>query len=371
MEQERLDRLRAAMKSAGIDALFVSNLRNIRYLTGVHGASLETILPFGDPEGFVLVQPGEVDFLCDNRYLSGVRNIPGLRANLLEPPVTAEVIARKIDELLPASARTIGFETDSLVYNDGVALQAAMRGRTFAPAEEFLRRQRLLKTPREMELLREAALVTGRCFDHVAGWIRPGMTERQVVLEIENYLRANSEGNSFSPIVAFGETSCNPHYTPSPTRRLERGQMVLLDLGGICGGYCGDMTRMLFMGRADARYREVYEWVRAAQQRCLEGVRPGARACDLDALCRDFFTSRGCAEAFKHGTGHGLGLNIHEEPRIRKGFDTPVEPGMVFTVEPGLYFDGWGGVRIEDVVIVTGSGSENITPTTKDLIELD
>ena len=197
------------------------------------------------------------------------------------------------------------------------------------------------------------------------------MTEREVGLEVDNYLRSHSEGCSFETIVAFGETSCNPHYVPDAKRKLKKGQLVLLDLGSIHQGYCGDMTRVVCMGQADDRQREVYNIVLEAQLAGLAAVRPGMKAHDIDQAVRRVFEKYNCLDKFLHGTGHGIGLAIHEGPRIKSGFDTMIEPGMVFSIEPGLYYAGWGGVRIEDVVAVTKDGYENLTRTPKkQLIEL-
>jgi len=370
MDQTRLSRLRDAMRAAGLDAVFVSSPKNVQYLTGMKPMMEGLVMPFHDPEYFALVQADRCDVLCDGRYINEAKQKAGAAARKLEAPVTPAVIGDKIRELLGGGGKCVGFERDAMLHSDAVALFDHLKDIRWKPFEEVLAGLRVRKSPEEVALLRKAQDVTGDAFEHVVKWIRVGMTERQVALEIENFLRTHSEGNSFHPIVAFGETGCNPHYSPSPTRKLEKGHMVLLDFGGITEGYCGDLTRMLVMGRADARQRDVYGLVLEAQQRCLKGVRAGRTCHELDALCRDFFRENGCGDAFMHGTGHGLGLAIHEDPRIKQTFQNKVEPGMVFTVEPGLYFEGWGGVRIEDVVVVTESGCENLTRAGKELIEV-
>jgi len=371
MSENRVDRLRGAMADAGLDAVFVSNPKNVQYLSGFHSMMPGEVQPFGDPEGFVLVQPDRCDLLCDGRYIAGAKKLSGVTAQLIDSPTTASIIAARIRSLLGPKAKTIGFEQDAVLYADGAALLAETQDLAWRPAESILSGLRVIKTRDEIERIRKAQKITGDCFDHVAGWIRPGMSERDVALEIGNYLRVHSEGNSFDAIVAFGETSCNPHYLPSADRKLEKGQLVLLDFGAIYEGYCGDMTRMLVMGKADQRMREVYDLVLEAQQRCLDGIRPGRTGHALDALCRDFFAEKGCADAFQHGTGHGVGLAIHEAPRLKKTIQTKIDIGMVFSVEPGLYYEGWGGVRIEDLVAVTADGHENLTTTPKVLLEVD
>jgi len=366
-----MKRLRETMQANDLDALFVSNPKNNQYLSGFRAMMPGDVQPFGDPEGFLLVQPDRCDFLCDGRYIEGARTLPLVTPQLITSPSSAEVFARKIEELLEPSARTVGFERDALLYADGAGLLDALSRMEWKPAEAVVSGLRLLKGSDEVHLLRKAQDITGDCFEHIVSWIRPGVTEREVAYEIDAYLKTHSEGCSFDPIVAFGESSSHPHYVPAPDRKLEKDQMVMLDIGAVHEGYCGDLTRMICMGKADDRVKEVYDLVLTAQLLCLDGIRPGAACHDLDALCRDTFGAKGCADAFAHGTGHGLGLSIHEDPRIKMSITTNIEAGMVFTVEPGLYFPGWGGVRIEDVVAVTENGYENLTRISKELLELD
>lgn len=371
MDAGRLKRLDQAAKEAGVDAVFVSNPKNVEYLTGFKCTMPSEVQPFGDPEGFLVLHAGQGHFLCDGRYIEGARQLPNVTAHQISAPTSAKVISEKIRELVGTGAKSIGFERDALLYGDAAALLELLPNYRWQGLDGVLAGLRVVKTPEEVQKIRQAQEITCSCFDHMRKFVKTGMTERHVAVEIETYLRANSDGNSFKPIVAFGETACNPHYTPSPKRKLEKNQMVLLDFGGIYDGYCGDMTRMLFNGKADARYREVYELVLQAQTRCAAAVAPGKTCHELDSICRDYFKSKNCAEAFMHGTGHGVGLAIHEDPRIKQTFQTKVQPGMVFSVEPGLYFAGWGGIRIEDLVVVTQSGYDNLTRSPKDLLEID
>jgi len=370
MDPQRLSRLRDAMRAANLDALFLTNPKNVLYLTGIPPMMEGLVCPFHDPEYFALVQPERLDVLCDGRYIAEIKGRPGFTANLLEAPVSAKVIGDKIKSLLAPSAKAIGYESDAVLHKDAVALMEHLPGFTWKPAEEIPANLRVIKSRDEIETIRKAQALTGQAFEHICKTIRLGMTEKQVALAIGNYLRENSDGNSFNPIVAFGETGAFPHYVPSPDRKLQKGHLVLLDFGGIHKGYCGDLTRMLVMGKADARMREVYDTVLAAQQKCLDGIRPGKTGQELDALCRDHFAFKGCANEFVHGTGHGVGLAIHEPPTLKKTFETKIAPGMVFTVEPGLYYTGWGGVRIEDLVVCTETGHENLTTTPKKLVEI-
>lgn len=370
MDANRVTRLRTAMKAGGVDAVFVSNPKNVLYLTGIPPMMEGLVMPFNDPEYFALVQADRVDVLCDGRYIGAIQGRPGYTTNLLEAPVSASVIGKKIKDLLTPVVKSLGYESDAMLHCDALGLMESIPGISWKKVEESLANLRVIKTRDEIELIRKAQAITSQAFEHVCKVIRVGMSEKDVALEIGNYLRLHSEGNSFNPIVAFGETGAFPHYVPSPDRKLKQGQMVLLDFGGIWKGYCGDLTRMLVMGKADARMREVYDLVLTAQQRCLDGIASGKTCHELDALCRDYFVSKGCGDAFMHGTGHGVGLAIHEDPRIKKTFQNKVAPGMVFTVEPGLYYEGWGGVRIEDLIVATETGHDNLTTTSKTLVEI-
>jgi Xaa-Pro aminopeptidase len=363
--------LRDAMKAISVDAILVSNPKNVLYLTDIPPMMEGQVMPFTDPEYFVLLQPARLDVLCDGRYIAEIQHKPDITANLLQAPVSARVVGEKIKELLPAGVKTIGYESDAVRHCDAIALMEYLRSYTWKAAEQALADMRVVKSPQEVELIRKAQAITGQAFEHICKVIRVGMTEKEVALEIGNYLRSHSDGNSFNPIVAFGETGAFPHYLPSAERKLQKGHLVLLDFGGIWKGYCGDLTRMLVMGKADARMREVYDLVLTAQQRCLDGIRPGKTGHELDALCRDYFASKDCDAAFVHGTGHGVGLAIHEPPTLKRTFEAKIQPGMVFTVEPGLYYPGWGGVRIEDMVVATEQGCENLTPTSKKLVEIN
>jgi len=370
MSTNRLSLVQQAMQAEGLDALFVANPKNVQYLAAFKTTMPGEVQHFGDPEGYAVIYKGECHLLCDGRYISGVRKLSGITPQLITSPTTARTFADKIREIIGSGRKTVGFERGAVLYGDAVALMEFSPDIDWKPADDILTTLRVIKTADEVELIRKAQAITGQCFDHMKAFVKPGMTEKQVAVEIETFLRSNSDGNSFAPIVGFGETACNPHYTPSATRKLEKNQMVLLDFGGIYEGYCGDMTRMLFFGKADDRYREVYDLVLTAQKNCVAAVKPGAVCQDLDAVCRNYFKSKNCADAFMHGTGHGVGLAIHEDPRLKPTFRNPVAPGMVFSVEPGLYYAGWGGIRIEDLVAVTASGCDNLTTTPKDLIEI-
>lgn len=371
MNAMRLERLKAAMQQTDLGAVFVSNPKNVMYLTGFKTMMPGGVQSFGDPEGFVLLHADRCDFLCDGRYIEGAKQLPGVTAQLLDSPINAETIAKKVLDLLPRGTKTLGIEQDALLYCDGAGLSQHLNGVVLTPAEGIFVDLRIRKTPEEIALIRRAEDITCACFDHVVKTIRLGMSERDVALEVEHFLKHNGEGCSFDTIVSFGETSCHPHYIPDKNRRLQRGQLVLLDCGAVYEGYAGDLTRMFYVGKPTPRHHEVYKIVLEAQLAALAAIRPGLTGHDIDTVVRNVFEKHGCLEQFMHGTGHGVGLAIHEPPRIKIGFTTVLEPGMVFTIEPGLYYAGWGGIRIEDLVVATPTGHDNLTVAPKELLEID
>jgi Xaa-Pro aminopeptidase len=274
-----------------------------------------------------------------------------------------------------AGAR-IGFEAAHLSVSRHSWLSKTAGGVELIPTEGIVERARLCKDAYELNALREGA----RRLSHVAqglfGTVRSGMIEREIAMTIDWRLRdAGFERPAFDTIVASGPHAALPHARPSE-RKLTEGDLVVLDFGGVYDSYCVDLTRTVSVGPASARAREVYAAVRRAQARAVEAVRPGVSRFDIDEAARGALIEAGMGDAFGHGTGHGLGIEVHEDPRIVRrraepdSRDEAVAPGMVFTIEPGAYFAGWGGVRIEDDVVVTDTGVELLTDVTTDLMEL-
>lgn len=368
--QTRVQRLRESMKAAGLDAMFVSAPLNVYYLSDFRCRSWSLCQPLNDPEGFVVVEPDRVTFLCDDRYDPSAARKAGFDHGRIAAPAGAANIAAELKRLCRPSWKALGFEAASLLHADAVGLMEALPDVRWKPADELLVRQRIIKDAAELDLLRRAARVTDEAYAHAVKTLRVGMSEADLAGEINHYLRTHSEGLAFDTIVAFGPAAAAPHYHPDPSHKLKKGDLVLMDFGGVVEGYHGDMTRVVFMGRADARQREVYEAVLGAQEACLKGLRAGMTEEAGDALARGYLERKGMADRFIHGTGHGVGLAIHEPPRLKTSFTTVLEPGMVVTVEPGLYYEGWGGVRIEDVAIITKDGIENITRSPKQLTEI-
>jgi len=244
------------------------------------------------------------------------------------------------------------------------------RGFFQAVPAPFIEQLRGVKDEDELALMAQAALVGCKLFEHMLGFMRPGIQEIEVAAELEHQARImGAEGMSFETIVASGERSAMPHGRATEVPLPRRG-FVTLDFGIILKGYCSDMTRTVFMGKPSPRERSVYQAVLEAQEAAVDAAGPGASCAEVDEAARSILRREGLAEAFTHSTGHGVGLEIHEPPRVGAGQKTRLAPGMVVTVEPGVYLAGEFGIRIEDMVAVTRTGAQVLTPAPKALIEL-
>jgi Xaa-Pro aminopeptidase len=364
--------VREALAAAGVDALVVTSLPNVLYLTNFTGSSAIAIL---DADG--------IRFLTDFRYVTAIAAMRGTPHECpgLEPVVVEgsyDVTLAGAMQALPG--RRIGFEAAHLTVARYNWLQSTITGQQSAidlvATEHLVERARVRKDDYEIATVREAARRLSTVAREVAGEVRRGRTERAVAAAIDWRIReAGFERSAFDTIVASGPHAALPHARPTE-RTIAEGDLVVLDFGGVYDSYCVDLTRTVVVGKADSRVREVYDAVREARNRAVGAVAPGRSRFDIDAAARDLLASRGLGEAFGHGTGHGLGIEVHEDPRITRrrrdidADDEAVAPGMIFTIEPGAYLPGWGGVRIEDDVLVTDSGVEVLTDATTDLTEV-
>ena len=350
---QRRQLIGAGLENRELDGMLVASPANVRYLTGFSGSN-----------GALLALPGEFVFFTDPRYAIQCRREISCRTQVCKGPiltaVAAMVAARRI--------RRLGFESAHLSYEGFDKLRANMSVNTsLEPVSGWLEAHRMLKSGAEIELIRRSVATNSNAFEWAARRIRPGMRERDLAAEIDHRMRRlGAEKPSFETIVAFGERSALPHAHPTGAL-LKQGQLVLIDMGAFQDGYASDMTRMLYLGTPSARVKGLYRAVLEAQLAAIDAVRPGVTAAHVDRQARRVLKAYKLDRAFVHSTGHGLGLEIHELPRIGKKDKTPLAAGMAITIEPGVYLDGVGGIRIEDTVVVTPSGCEILTPTPKDL----
>jgi Xaa-Pro aminopeptidase len=362
--------VRARLTGLALDGFVVTNPTNVRYLSNHAGTA-----------GTLVITHRDVHLLIDFRYQESVRSTqasdaacPGLRIW----PVPASYDEALIDMLASLGTVKIGIEAAHLTVarKEWLERTSVARGLpiTWTSTERVVEQPRLVKDASEVATLRDAAARLTGVAETAFRSIRPGVTERDVAAAIEVALRsAGYERPAFDTIVASGPNAALPHYRAG-LRILKPGDLVVLDFGGVLDGYCSDLTRTVSVGAPTPDALRLHAAVREAQQAAIEAVKPGVPASSVDAAARGLLESRGLGEAFGHGTGHGLGLDIHEEPRV--GPPRPhsafvqLEPGMVFTIEPGAYLPGMGGVRIEDDVLVTEDGYEVLTSVPKELLAL-
>jgi len=351
----RVDRCRGLLAPHQLDALLIHKPENRTYLTGFTGSA-----------GVALVTAQDALLLVDFRYIE--------QAAAEAPAWEVVKVARQATDAVVEIARTkdlrrIGFESEGLTYKQHGELAKALDPRELV-AVDGLDRLRWVKDAGELAQIRKAAAIADAAFAHVRNLLRPGVRERDVALELEFFMRRQgADKEAFETIVASGVRSSLPHGRASD-KVLGPGEFVTLDFGAVVAGYHSDCTRTVVLGAASARQREIYNLVLTAQQRALAGLRPGLGTKDADALARQVITDAGYGDQFGHGLGHGVGLAIHEGPALSPREDATLEAGMVVTVEPGVYLPGWGGVRIEDLAVITPDGCEVLTTTPKHLMEL-
>ena len=377
--KRRHQAIRATLTEQHLDALVVTSLPNILYLTNFTGSS-----------AIVVLTPDRLELLTDFRYVTAIRALQREGAELELVTVEGSYDATLVQRLaaLPTGpGARVGIEAAHLTVARHLWLTKSLARASsgtlshvgdiaLVPTEGIVERARVRKDSYEIATLREAARRLSTVAAGVLTEVRAGMTKRELSLAIDWRIRQSGfSRTAFETIVASGPNAALPHAHPGE-RKLTEGDLVVLDFGGVYTSYCVDLTRTVSIGKASARAREVYGAVLEAHDRAIAAVRPGASRLDIDAAARDTLGRHGLADAFGHGTGHGLGIEVHEDPRItrrRPDVDTreeEVAAGMVFTIEPGAYLPNWGGVRIEDDVLVTANGVEVLTDVTTELLEL-
>jgi Xaa-Pro aminopeptidase len=346
---DRQAALQRRLADAGLDALLVTHLPNIRYLTGFTGSAAMLVV---DRHGAVL--------LTDPRYAVQAPEEAGTAAEVVIEPVN---LWTRLGAILTARRPGgLGFERDHFSVRQAERLDAIGLPRV-EPAGGAVDSLRVCKDPDEIEAIRAAAALAIDALEATLPTIRPGQPERSVAARLECELRERgSEWHPFQTIVASGPRSALPH-ARTGSRTVEKGDLLLLDFGAIVQGYCSDLTRTVVVGAApDARQQECYDAVRTAQQAAISGLRPGMTGREADAVARDSLARAGLAEAFRHSLGHGLGLEVHEDPRLAPTAEGHLPAGAVVTVEPGVYFEGWGGIRLEDDVALSAHGPTLVSP---------
>ncbi len=337
----RLARLRQKLVEKQLDGILVSHNENRAYLSGM-----------GSWDGYLLITANEAVLATDSRYTEA--------AKMQAPGFAIFQIAGKTEQWLPklagmaVGAKRVGFESDNLTFAQhhlfADVLTKAGISIEMVPIEGLVLALRMVKEPAEVDLIVRAAEITDQSLAHLMHRIHPGMTELEATWEIEKFMREHdSQSVAFDLIVAAGPNSALPHHVPS-SRPIQAGEPVVIDIGARIGGYCSDLTRTICLGTPDAQFKKVYDIVLGAQLAALAIVKEGMTGEAADAVARTFIKEAGHGDAFGHSLGHGVGLEIHEMPRLGPNSTDVLSNGMVFSIEPGIYLPGWGGVRIEDLV---------------------
>jgi len=362
---QRLERLRRSLEAHALDGLLVSQPESRYYLSGYTGHDL----PPRDSAGYLVITSDKAFLLTDPRTSEqAARESPDFEV------VTYTAGSRGPDAVASLAGtlglRRLGFESIHLPYSIWSELAKQLPASVdLQPLPGLVDELRIVKDPEELASLQAAVDVLDRCLADVLRRIEPGLTERHVARLIELYLLEHADGTSFPSIVASGPNASVPHAVPSE-RRINAGEVLKIDIGARVDGYCSDMTRTVCLGApSDPRLAEVHAIVLAAQEHAEQHVRPGMTGREADSLAREQIARAGYAEAFGHGLGHGIGLEVHEPPSLSQTRgDDVLQPGMVFSVEPGIYLPGWGGVRIEDLVVLEPDGARVLCHSPKDLV---
>jgi Xaa-Pro aminopeptidase len=350
----RIRRLQAQLAKLRVDYLLVTHMPNVRYLCGFTGSS-----------GALLLGEQGAALFTDGRYTMQAKQESAARVRISKGNASAAAVA----SLSGRRRYVVGIEGDHLSVSALRMLAKASCVR-LKPTSGVVERMRIIKEPDEIVQLQAAVMLASGLFEVLLHGIKPGTSESHVAAELEYVARrSGAEGMSFDTIVAAGERSALPHGLASENPIPPNG-FVVLDYGVILAGYCSDMTRTVYVGSPGQKQRALYQAVLHAQLAAIAAVYPGQEAGKVDQAARKVLKKAGFASYFTHSTGHGVGLEIHEPPRLGKGQNDCLQPGMVITVEPGAYVPGLGGVRIEDMVLVTESGHQILTPTPKELVTL-
>ena len=363
----RIERLRAHFAEAKIDGMLISQPESRFYLSGYTGHDL----PPRDSAGYLMIGTSGAVLLTDPRTSEQAEN-EAKDYKVVAYNVNARQGQRMIESVQELGIRRLGFESIHLPHaiwqsladalgekgaetNDGTRIPGP--GVELVPVKDLVDKLRIAKDRDELTHLQAAIDVLDDCFMHIAkNELRVGRTEKEIALAVEQYLQSRGSTTSFPSIVASGPNSSMPHAVPSD-REIQEGEPITIDIGAMVNGYCSDMTRTVCIGTPSEKLREVHRLVLEAQETAERGIRNGMTGKEADALARGYLAEMGYGEAFTHGLGHGIGLEVHEPPSLSlRGSEQKLEDGMVFSVEPGIYLPGWGGVRIEDLVLMESEG---------------
>lgn len=344
-----------------IDALFISNQYNVTYLTGFAGLSSH------EREGFLFITKQSALLLTFPTYFLMYEKGG---TNFTTACITAQKhLSDHLDIICTKEKiKRIGLEKDNVTISELESLQKKVKV-AWIQTKDIVERFRLIKTNEEITAIRKAAQITDRAFDFIRDRLRVGVSEKDIALELEFFIKKNSQDVAFSPIVAFNQNAAIPHYIPSADSKLSPSSLILLDFGAKQDNYCSDMTRVVFLSTPSNKLANIYTTVCTAQQKALDHLEVGTSASLTDTIAKQHIQANGFP-LYEHGLGHGVGLAIHESPRLRHSNSELLRENMVVTIEPGIYIAGFAGVRIEDLVVLRKGGNEILSKSIKEMIVL-
>lgn len=358
----RISKVLSSLEKEGIDALLIAKPTNLRYLCGYTGSN-----------GLLLITPKEKVFITDFRYKDQVyqeiyRNgISNFKIIIGERDIFTEL--PKLNSLKRKNLR-LGFEAQILPYQIYLKLKSLLPQVLLVPTENLVEKIAAKKEKTEIQKIKKAVKITDTVFHSILDMLKPGVRENEVAIELEYRLKKEgAEGIAFEPIVASGIRSSMPHGRASE-KKIKKNEFVTLDFGAIVDGYVSDLTRTVVVGKASSRQKQIYNIVGSAQKKGITSLKSGKPCKEVDQIVRNYIKEKGFGPNFGHGTGHGIGLQVHELPTLNSRSSDTLEENMVVTVEPGIYISGWGGVRIEDDVLVTNNGPLVLNSAPKELIEI-
>lgn len=354
---KRVEKLKQMFNQLNVDAFLITSATNRSYMTGFTGTA-----------GVALITEKTALFITDFRYVDQAEEqCAGFEIVKHTGPIE-ETIA---EQLHKHNIKRLGFEQDHVTFAAYQKYSQAFSNVHLEPVSGAVEQLRLFKDEDEISRIKDAVAIVDRTYDHILKFIKPGMKEIDVATEIEFHMRKQgATSSSFDIIVASGYRSALPHGVASE-KVIEKGDFITLDFGAIYNGYVSDMTRTFALGEPSDKLKEIYDVCLQAQLIGVNNIKAGMTGKEADALCRDYITEKGYGEYFGHSTGHGIGMQVHEGPGLSYKSQLELQPGMVVTVEPGIYISGTGGVRIEDDIVITEKGNEILTTSTKELLILD
>lgn len=352
---EHVKKVQQLLSQHGIEGVLIMSPYNRRYVTNFTGSA-----------GAALLFSDKAYFITDFRYVEQAKSQTSGYEIVQHNKSLIEEVAKIVNE---AKIGKLGFEQDHIVYSTWKKLEQSIEAET-VPISNMIEELRMVKTEEEIHVIKEAAKIADAAFNHILNYIKPGVAELDIANELEFFMRKNgATSSSFDIIVASGKRSALPHGVASG-KLIESGDFVTLDYGALYQGYVSDITRTVAVGNPSRQLKEIYDIVLAAQIQAVDKIKPGMTGREADTIARDYINEKGYGDKFGHSLGHGIGLEVHEGPGLASRSETKLVPGMVVTVEPGIYLPDIGGVRIEDDILITQNGNETLTHAPKELIIL-